>query len=68
MDWEKHLEKKPIQKLEKISKNQTETAVCEQKTPLARKQFFVQTPFSHSTQKISRRKIPRFFGPHPVSA
>ena len=33
MDWENHLEKNPIQKIEK-SKNQSEIAACEQK-PLA---------------------------------
>ena len=31
MDWEYHL-KNPIQKIEKNSKNQSETAACEQKT------------------------------------
>ena len=31
MDWENHLEKKPIQKLKKKSKNQSEIAACEQK-------------------------------------
>ena len=43
-----------------------------EKQLLARKRFFVQTPFSHSTLKlergISRRKTTRFFAPHPVSA
>ena len=53
------------------TKNQSESAACEQK-PLARKRIFVQTPFSHSTlnleQKISRRKTTRFFAPLPVLA
>ena len=33
MDWKNHLEKKPIQKIEKKnSKNQSEIAACDQKT------------------------------------
>ena len=32
MDWENHLEKKPIQKIKKTVKNQSEIAACEQKT------------------------------------
>ena len=35
-------------------KNQSEIAV--NKKPLARKQIFVQTPLSHSTLKIERKK------------
>ena len=31
MDWENHLEKKPIQKIEKKAKTQIEIAACEQK-------------------------------------
>ena len=31
MDWENHLEKNLIQKIEKTSKNQSEIAACEQK-------------------------------------
>ena len=42
------------------------------KKPPARKQIFVQTPFSHSTlklaQKNSQHKTTRFFAPLPVSA
>ena len=71
MDWENYLEKNPIQKFEKTSKNQSEIAACEQKQ-LPRNRIFVQTPFSHSTlkleQKNSRRKTTRFFAPFPVSA
>ena len=33
MDWKNHLEKNPIQKIEKNSKNQSEIAACEQKNP-----------------------------------
>ena len=44
----------------------------ENKKPLARKQIFVQTPFSHSTlnleQKNARRQNTRVFAPLPVSA
>ena len=46
MDWENHLEKNPIQKIKKNSKNQSEIAACEQK-PLPRNRTFVPTPFSH---------------------
>ena len=38
--------------MKKTSKNQSEIAACEQKKPLARKQIFVQTPFSHSNLKL----------------
>ena len=67
MDWENHLEKNPIQKIEK-TENQSEMVACEQKKPLARKRIFVQTPFSHSTLKLERKKTTRFFAPFPVSA
>ena len=53
----------------KNSKYQSEIAACEQKN-LARKRFFVQTPFSHSLKlerKNSRRKTTRCFAPLPVS-
>ena len=49
MDWESHLEKKPD------PKNQKKTVKIKVKLPhvnkksLAKKQIFVQTPFSHST-------------------
>ena len=33
MDWKNHLEKNPIQKIEKNSKNQSEIAACEQTYP-----------------------------------
>ena len=56
MDWENHLEKNPIQKNEKNSKNQSEIAACEQK-PLPRNRIFVQTPLSHSTLKLERKKF-----------
>ena len=60
MDWENHFEKNPIQKNENtvksICKTQNEIATCEQK-PLARKRIFVQTPFSHSTLNLERKKF-----------
>ena len=56
MAWENYLEKNPIQKIEKNSKNQSEIAACEQKT-LARKRIFVQTPFSHSTLNLERKNF-----------
>ena len=69
MDWENHLEKNPIQKIEKTVKIKVKLPHVKK---LARKQIFVQTPFSHSTlnleRKISRRKTTRFLAPLPVSA
>ena len=67
MDWENHLEKKSDPKNRKKNiKSQREISPYE-KIPLARKRIFVQTPISHSTlklqQKISCRKIIRFFAP-----
>ena len=71
MLWENYLEKKSGSKTRINSKNQSEPAACEQK-PLARYQTFVQTPFSHSTWKLerkkSRRKTNRFSAPLPDSA
>ena len=73
MDWEHHLEKNPIQKIENTVKIKVKLPHVNKKQ-LARKRIFVQTPFSHSTlnshssEKISRRKITRFFAPLPVSA
>ena len=71
MDWENHLEKNPIHKIEKTVKIKVKLPHVNKK-PLARKRIFVQTPFSHSTlnlgEKISRRKTNRFFAPLPVSA
>ena len=72
MVWENHLEKIPIQKLEKKVKIKVKLPHVNKK-PLARNRIFVQTPFSHSTSKleqkqISRRKSTSFFAPLPVSA
>ena len=46
------IDKKSDPNNRKNSKNQSEIAACEQKETLARKQIFVQTPFSHSTLKL----------------
>ena len=46
MDWENHLEKNPIQKIEKNSKNQSEIAACEQKTTSEKANFCSNTVFS----------------------
>ena len=71
MDWENHLEKNPIQKIEKTVKIRVKLPHVNKK-PLPRNRIFVQTPFSHSTLKLerknSRRKTTRFFAPFPVSA
>ena len=68
---ENHLEKNPIQKIEKTVKIKVKLPHVNKK-PLPIKRIFVQTPFSHSTlnleRKISRRKTTRFFAPLPVSA
>ena len=40
----------------KNSKNQSETAACEQKSTIEKANFF-QTPFSHSTLKLERKKF-----------
>ena len=57
MDWENHLEKKdPIQKIEKTVKIRVKLPHVNKK-PLPRNRIFVQTPFSHSTLKLERKKI-----------
>ena len=45
MDWKNHLEKNPIQKIEKTVKSE----IAHVNKPLARKRIFVQTRFSHPT-------------------
>ena len=71
MDWENHLEKNPIQKIEKTVKIRVKLPHVNKK-PLPRNRIFVPTPFSHSTLKLerknSRHKTTRFFAPFPVSA
>ena len=56
MDWENHLEKEPIQKIEKTVKIRVKLPHVNKK-PLPRNRIFVQTPFSHSTLKLERKKI-----------
>ena len=71
MDWENHLEKKSDPKNRKKSKNQSKLPHVNKK-PLARKQTFVQTPFSHSTLKLERKNFTpqnhSLFRSIPVSA
>ena len=56
MDWENHLEKNPIQKIEKTVKIRVKLPHVN-KESLARKRIFVQKPFSHSTLKLERKKF-----------
>ena len=51
MDWENHLEKSPIQKIEKTEKIKVKLPRVN-KRPLPIKRIFVQTPYSHSTLKL----------------
>ena len=46
MDWENHLEKNPIHKIEKKGKNQSEIAACEQKTTNEKPNICSNTNFS----------------------
>ena len=46
MDWENHLEKNSIQKIEKKVKNQSEIAACKQKTTTEKTNFSSNTVFS----------------------
>ena len=46
MDWENHLEKNTIQKIEKNRKNQSEIAACEQKITTEKPNFCSNTIFS----------------------
>ena len=46
MDCKNHLEKNPIQKIEKTVKNQREIAACEQKTTSEKANFCSNTVFS----------------------
>ena len=46
MNWKNHLEKNPIQKIEKTLKNQSEIAACEQKTTSEKANFCSNTVFS----------------------
>ena len=55
MDWENHLGKNPIQKIEKTVKIRVKLPHVNKK-PLPRNRIFVQTPFSHSTFKLEQKK------------
>ena len=55
MDWENHLEKNPIQKIEKTVKIRVKLPHVNKK-PLPGNRIFVQTPFSHSTLKLERKR------------
>ena len=56
MDWKNYLEKNPIQKIEKTVKIRVKLPHVNKK-PQPRNRIFVQTPFSHSTLKLERKKI-----------
>ena len=56
MDWENHLEKNPIQKIEKTVNIKVKLPHVNKK-PLARKRTFVQTPFSDSTLNLERKNF-----------
>ena len=56
MDWENHLEKNPVRKIEKTVKIRVKLPHVNKK-PLARKRIFVPTPFSHSTLNLERKKF-----------
>ena len=56
MDWENHLEKNLIQKIEKTVKIKVKLPHVNKK-PLARKRIFVQTPFSHSPLNLERKNF-----------
>ena len=56
MDWEKHLEKNSIQKIEKTVKIKVKLPHVN-KEPLARKPIFVQPPFSHFTLELERKNF-----------
>ena len=56
MDWENHLEKNPIQKIEKTVKINVKLPHVNKK-PLARNRIFVQKRFSHSTLNLEQKKF-----------
>ena len=56
MDWENHLETNPLQKNEKTVKIRVKLPHVNKK-PLPKNRNFVQTPFSHCTLKLERKKF-----------
>ena len=57
MGWENQLEKNPVKKIEKETVKIIVKLPHVNKKPLARKQIFVQTPFSHSTLRLEQKNI-----------
>ena len=55
MDWENHLEKNRIQKIKKTVKIKVKLPHVNRNNHLRESEFFVQTPFSHSTLKLERK-------------
>ena len=72
MDWENHLEKYPIQKIEKTVNILVKLPHVNKKTTSKKANFCSNTVFSlyftFWAKKISHRKTTRFFAPFPVSA
>ena len=57
MDWENHLRKNPIQKIEKKTVKIKVKLPHVNKKPVARNRIFVQTPFSHPNLKLERKNF-----------
>ena len=57
MDWENHLEKNPIQKIEKNSKTESEIAACEQKITSEKANFCSNTVFSLYFEIRAKKRI-----------
>ena len=56
MDWKNHLEKNPIQKIEKTVKIKVKLPHVNKK-PLPIKRIFVQTPYSHSILELEQKNF-----------
>ena len=59
MDWETHLERNPIEKIEKTVKNQSEIAACEQKITSEKANFCSNTVFSLYCEVRARKFTPQ---------
>ena len=71
MDWEKHLERNPIQKILKTVKTKVKLSQVNKKNISEKANFCLNTVFSFYLKigaKKPRRKTTRFFAPFPVSA
>ena len=55
-DWQNHLEKNPIQQIEKTVKIRVKLPHVNKK-PLPRNRIFAQTPFSHSNLKLEQKNF-----------